>query len=90
MKQEPKNESRQTGIYKKNLLFVSGKNVSLVWKLYALNTFKLLSYYPSFDSEIPDGVYILSFDTKSLNFMTDGYVKKSNRERFFRGCREIA
>ena len=90
MKQEPKNESRQTGIYKKNLLFVSGKNVSLVWKLYALNTFKLPSYYPSFDSEIPDGVYILSFDTKSLNFMTDGYVKKSNRERFFRGCREIA
>ena len=30
-------------------------------------------------------VYILSFDIKSLNFMTDGYVKKSSRERFFQG-----
>ena len=45
----------------------------------------LPSYYPSFDSEIPDGVYTLSFGIKSLNFMTDGYVKKSSRERFFRG-----
>ena len=56
-----------------------------MWKLYGLNTVKLPSYYPSFDSEIPGGVYILSFDIKSLNFMTDGYVKKSSHERFFRG-----
>ena len=47
--------------------------------------FKLPSYYPSFDSEIPGGVYILSFDIKSLNFITDGYMKKSSHERFFRG-----
>ena len=39
------------------LLIPIGKNVSLVWKLQALNTFKLPSYYPSFDNEMPDGLY---------------------------------
>lgn len=43
------------------------------------------SFCPSFDPEIPDGVYILSFDILSLHFMTDGCVKKSSREWFFRG-----
>ena len=42
---------------------------------------RLASFCPSFDSDISDGVYILSFDIKSLHFMTDGCVKKSSRER---------
>ena len=46
---------------------------------------RLASFCPSFDSEIPDGVYILSFDIISLHFMTDGCVKKWSREQFFRG-----
>ena len=60
-----------------------------VWQMWLLHLykqiFKLPSYYPSFDSEIPGAVYILSFDIKSLNFMTGGYVKKSSHERFFWG-----
>ena len=46
-----------------------------------LNSFRLASFCPSFDSDISDGVYILSFDIKGLHFMTDGCVKKLSRER---------
>ena len=48
-----------------------------------LNSFKLASSCPSFDPLIRKKVDLLSVDIESLNFMTNGKMKKSSRERFF-------
>ena len=60
--------------------FASGKFVSLIG---FINSFQLGSSCHSFDPYIRKIVDRLSVDFESLNFMSNGKVKKSSRERFF-------